>query len=303
MLPEPLRTAVIDALLAAGDASPLCGAEPVTGGYASSAARLTTGRRTYFLKWEGRPRPGAFPAEASGLSLLARVGSARVPAVLAAVDAEGERPGFLLQEWIDAQPAAAYWQLGARYGERIARLHWSSASVAVPGYGLDHDNYVGKTPQVNRWQSDWVCFFREQRLAPQLKLAAQQSLLPVECLRRLERLLERLPEWLGAAERQPVLLHGDLWSGNVLIAPEGEPVLIDPAVCWGDREFDLATVQIYQEAPPGFYDGYRSVWPFSSGFAERSPLHNLYLNLCCLTEDQDFGFVPRIESVLRRYLG
>jgi fructosamine-3-kinase len=115
--------------------------------------------------------------------------------------------------------------------------------------------------------------------------------------------MERLEEWLGGVERQPVLLHGDLWRGNVLFDATGEPVLIDPAVCWGDREFDLATVQIYEPAPAGFAEAYHAVWPVAPGFAERCDLHNLYLCLCCITEDGDHGFVGRIEATLRRYVG
>jgi fructosamine-3-kinase len=303
MIQEHLARAVADALSEAGDPSPLRAVAPVQGGYCSQVRRLTTCQSDYLLKWREHAPPGVYPSEARALALLAHVGGARVPAVLAACEAEVERPAFMLQQWIDAQPPEAYWQLGARYGERIAQFHRTSASVAVPGFGLDHDNYVGKSKQVNGWQCDWVDLFREQRLRPQVELAAQLGLLPVEALRHLERLMGRLADWLGAVDRRPVLLHGDLWSGNVLFDREGEPVLIDPAVCWGDREFDLATVQIYQEAPPGFYEAYHSVWPIATGFEERCDLHNLYLCLCCLTEDGDVNFVPRIESVLRRYLG
>jgi fructosamine-3-kinase len=303
MIPVSLARTVADVLREAGDPSPLRAVAPVQGGYCSQVRRLTTDQGDYLLKWQEHSPPGVYTSEARGLRLLAQVGGARVPAVLAAVEAEGERPGFILQEWIDARPPEAYWQLGARYGERIGQFHRTSASGSVPEYGLDHDNYVGKSRQVNRWQSDWVGFFREQRLRPQVVLASRLGLLSMECLRDLERLLERLEEWLGGVDRQPALLHGDLWSGNVLFDREGEPVLLDPAVCWGDREFDLATVQIYQEAPPGFYEAYQSVWPVAPGFEERCDLHNLYLCLCCLTEDGYSSFVPRIEAVLRRYLG
>src|SRR5262245_2968883 len=102
MLPEPLWTAVADALRAAGDASPLRGMERVTGGYANPAARLVTDQRAYFLKWDERARPGMLPAEAKGLALLRQAGVFRVPTILAAADSVGSLPGFLLTEWIEA---------------------------------------------------------------------------------------------------------------------------------------------------------------------------------------------------------
>lgn len=42
-------------------------------------------------------------------------------------------------------------------------------------------------------------------------------------------MLEKLPELLGGVEVEPVLLHGDLWSGNVASDKQGRPVILDPA--------------------------------------------------------------------------
>lgn len=300
MIPPALTGAVMCALRETGDASPVVTVERVMGGYATAAARLITRRHSYMLKWSEQPRPGLFPAEARGLHLLHQVGGVRVPAVLAAADADGDVPGFLLEEWIAARPSEAYWQLGARFGETIAAFHRRTAAVPVPGYGLDYDNYVGKSMQANGWESDWVRFFRERRLRPQVELAEHMGRLPPGRRRGLERVMERLEEWLGGVERQPVLLHGDLWMGNVLFDATGEPVLVDPAVCWGDREFDLATVEIYHAAPDGFHEAYSQVWPIGKGFDERRDLHNLYLLLCCLTEDGVLG--ERIDAVLEHYV-
>lgn len=301
MLPPSLAGTIESTLLQAGDSPPIRAVEAVSGGYANLAARLTTDLRSYLLKWDPKLRPGIFPTEARGLDLLRQVGRMRVPAVLAAVDPVGETPGFILEEWIEPQNVECYWRSGARYGERLARFHQAGAAQSVPRYGVDHDNYVGNTPQSNTWHEDWVSFYRNQRLRPLVDLAARMELLSTQRRDRLERLMERLAEWLGGVEREPVLLHGDLWRGNVLFDAGGEAVLIDPAVCWGDREFDLATVAIYEPAPDGFYEAYHSVWPIEPGFTERRDLHNLYLLLCCLTDGEEFG--GRVDAVLNRYLG
>ncbi|NJO82373.1 MAG: fructosamine kinase family protein [Blastochloris sp.] len=88
----------------------------------------------------------------------------------------------------------------------------------------------GRRPEINSWETNWVTFFRDYRLRPQIVLAEHNNYLSILQRRNLDRLLVRLDELLGGVERQPALLHGDLWSGNVIAGPQGEPVLIDPAV-------------------------------------------------------------------------
>ena len=74
----------------------------------------------------------------------------------------------------------------------------------------------------------------------------------------------------------PSLLHGDLWSGNYGATRDGEPVLFDPAVYYGDRETDLAMSELFGGFGPAFYESYNAVWPLDPGYAIRRDLYNLY---------------------------
>ncbi|KAA0241747.1 MAG: fructosamine kinase family protein, partial [Chlorobiota bacterium] len=49
---------------------------------------------------------------------------------------------------------------------------------------------------------------------------------------------KRLPELVDDSAVRPSLLHGDFWSGNFMVASDGEAVLMDPAVYYGDRDTD-----------------------------------------------------------------
>ena len=73
-----------------------------------------------------------------------------------------------------------------------------------------------------------------------------------------ERLLEAVPALLAGRDVPASLLHGDLWCGNWLASAGGEPVLIDPAVYYGDREADLAMTALFGGFGAAFYRAYEA---------------------------------------------
>lgn len=278
---------------------------PVGGGDISPAARVTAGGRAYLVKWHGRPPqpppgwPDLFEAEAAGLALLASTQAVRVPAVVAHGAARPDTPATIVMEWIgqDRQSAAAppdRRAAGALLGQQLAALH----RVTAPAYGLDHGNYCGATPQDNRWLPTWIEFYGQRRLGFQMALAGRQGLLPRERRRRLERLIDRLDRWIDEAACQPSLLHGDLWGGNWLVDAAGQPVLIDPAIYYGDREAELAMCRLFGGFPPDFFAAYDAAWPPAPGRDERIPLYQLYHLLNHLNLFGE-GYGGQVDSVLR----
>jgi len=82
-------------------------------------------------------------------------------------------------------------------------------------YGLDHDNYIGKLPQPNNCNVNWIDFFIHNRLEFQLNLAIENQMVTNDFINRYRKFYNLLPDLLPAD--QPALLHGDMWSGNVMI--------------------------------------------------------------------------------------
>ncbi len=265
---------------------------PVSGGDINSAVRIETSDARYFVKWNARPRPRMFEMEARGLQLLAMTQALRLPRVVAVLD----QPAALVLEWIDLgsnKQAAA-----AALGHGLAQQHRSRAAT----YGLDHDNYIGANPQRNTPAQSWIEFYRERRLGAQRDLAQRNGTLTPDRARRLDRVMEHLDQWIDETQVVPSLLHGDLWGGNTLVDAQGQPVLIDPAVYYGDREAEIAFTELFGGFGAPFYAAYHEAWPLDRGYADRRDLYNLYHLLNHLNLFGE-GYGGSVDAILRHYAG
>lgn len=290
----PILPALVQSLADLGDGTPIVQIIPVSGGCIHQVFQLITKKRAYLLKWNPAPQEGMFEVEARGLKLLAASDAIRVPQVLAV----NSQPAFILLEWIDPAGHSSGWDQ-ERLGHQLAALHRSAAPQA---YGLDHDNYIGSISQINSWRPDWVTFFRENRLHPQIKLSVEHEYLSGAQLHKLSRICDHLDRWIDEHSVQPSLLHGDLWAGNVLCGPAGLPVLIDPAVYYGDREAELAFTGLFGGFTARFYQAYNESWPLDPGNSGRRDLYNLYHLLNHLNI---FGpvYLRQVSTIIDRYAG
>ena len=266
----------------------------LSGGCIARATRIDTASETIFLKYGRGEVAATFAAEAVGLKALREAGCPlRIPEVLA-MESESEAcPGFLMLEWIEpGVPSTSFWQ---RFGAGLAELHRHTAER----YGLERNNFIGRPPQRNTWETSWPDFFRKHRLELQVQRARNNRRWKQAWDRPLEQLYNRLGDQLP--EQPPAsILHGDLWSGNFLVTEAGTAALIDPAAYHGHRETDLAMTELFGGFAPAFYEAYWAAWPLEPGYAERRAIYNLYhlinhLNLF------GSGYAGSVASTLKRF--
>jgi len=265
---------------------------PIGGGCINHGGRLTTGNGDhYFLKWNYDARfPQMFAAEARGLDLLYASQAIRIPRIIRAVRCEPYQ--FILMEFIESrQRAGNYWDL---LGQRLALLHKNTRD----SFGLDHDNYIGSLPQSNTSCVSWIEFFITNRLQTQLKAGVDAERIDPSMVKSFERLYARLPEILTV--EPPSLLHGDLWSGNLIVDDKGEPCLIDPAVYYGHREVDLAMTKLFGGFDERFYASYQNAFGTFPGLQERLDIYNLYPLLVHVNLFGQ-GYLNQVETILRAY--
>ncbi len=263
------------------------------GGCINPGGKLVTTSGVFFLKWNDAKRfPGMFAVEADGLEMLRRPGALYVPNVV-----HSGRAGmfqFLLLEFISQSVRREnYWD---EFGRSLAQLHQQSSTQ----YGLDQDNYIGSLRQKNTLTSSWIRFFIDARLRPQLQTGLERRSIDYTLTAKFEALFEKLPSLLP--EERPSLLHGDLWSGNLMTTSAGRPCLIDPAVYFGHREVDLAMTQLFGGFDDRFFDAYNECYPLITGYEDRLPLYNLYPLLVHVNLFGG-GYKAQVEQVLKQFVG
>jgi fructosamine-3-kinase len=196
----------------------------------------------------------AVGTEAAMLRALAGHG-APVPAV------EGEHEGVLLLEHVanDGVFSPAAWRT---IGAALRQLH----GVTGQAYGWPVDYALGTVALDNRQGRDWPAFWADQRLN------AVAAVLDRPWRERVGQLAGRLSGLLPAAP-SPSLLHGDLWTGNILVSGSRLAALIDPACYHGHAEVDLAMLALFTTPPPEFAEAYG---PLDAGWEMRRPIYQLF---------------------------
>jgi len=242
-------------------------ADSIGGGCINSAYRLLCEGQSYFIKLNSAERLDMFEAEADGLQGLAAARAIRVP-VPVCTGVEGSQ-AYLVMEYIES--GGGNGGAAEDFGQQLARMHQHSSEQ----FGWHRDNTIGSTPQPNTPKDDWLEFWREYRLGYQLGLAEQRGG-SISLLRKGEELMRLLPNLFTDYQPSPSLLHGDLWSGNYAVTHEGEPIIFDPAVYFGDREADLAMTELFGGFPRRFYAAYNEAWPLDDGYQTRKTFYNLY---------------------------
>ncbi|MGF1567421.1 MAG: fructosamine kinase family protein [Nodosilinea sp.] len=237
----------------------------VGGGCINQAYQISDGTQRFFLKLNQAAQVAMFEAEALGLKEMYDSQTIRVPKPLCWGTADGS--AYLVLEWLDlGRGGEEAWR---RMGTNLAAMH----RVTSPrGFGWGQTNTIGATPQPNPWTASWVEFYAEHRLGHQFRLARRRG----GHFPRQQEILGALPDLLAAHHPAAALVHGDLWSGNAAVTQAGEPVILDPATYFGDREVDLAMTELFGRFPAAFYAAYDAAYPLAAGYARRKTLYNLY---------------------------
>lgn len=272
----------------------VAGTRPLGGGCVGEVYRVALADGASVVAKVDRSRPPAGDAH-DGLAIegymlrLLRARGLPVPGVLHSA------PGLLVMEDMPGDS-----RFDARAERHAAELLAALHGVAAPRCGLDRDTLIGGLRQPNPWTGGWVAFFTEHRLLHMARAGHREGAVPAAFLARIGRLAARLPELLEEPDA-PALLHGDVWTTNVLAARGRVTAFLDPAVYHGHPEIELAFITLFNTFGRGFFDAYHALRPIRAGFFEaRRDLYNLY-PLLAHVRLFGAGYLGGIDATLRRH--
>jgi fructosamine-3-kinase len=260
--------------------------DSVAGGDVNDAYKLETTRGQFFVKLQRYTISDLFEKEAQGLKELAQ-SSFKIPTV------EFVSSMALVLEWLEKDFSnREYW---TKVGEQLANLH----RVTQTQFGLEVNNYIATLQQFNDFNESWDSFFMQNRIEVQLKLAIDKGEIDSNFGRYVDKLYPKLDAIFP--KEKPALLHGDLWSGNIMNTVEYGAALFDSAVYYGHREMDLAMTKLFGGFNDEFYGAYYNNFPVEPGFEDRLDVYNLYP---LLVHVNLFGgsYVMQVQNILDRYV-
>ena len=251
--------------------------------------KVSDGKRSYFIKLNKKECLVNFQAEAYSLKQIKQLTHIACPSVTTIGKTLDK--SFLVLDYIDfSQSKPVLWY---QLGQQLAQMHYETAHGQ---FGWEHDNFIGDTIQPNHWSSNWTTFFADQRIAWQLQLLSERSII----LGNINHICKVCHDILLTHNASPCLVHGDLWQGNTGFTCE-QAMLFDPACYYGDREVDIAMTELFGQFPYDFYLGYEAEYPLDDGYEQRKLVYNFYH---VLNHANSFGgiYIEQAKALLTRIM-
>jgi protein-ribulosamine 3-kinase len=208
---------------------------------------------------------------------------------------------FLVTEFVDFSPRSAVSsteKVVPSLAAKLAELHTTAAPIpegySEKQFGFPTTTCCGDTPQDNSYKSSWADFYANNRL----RFILQRSEISNGMDAELHELVETtaqvvVPRLIGDDHLNnghgatPVVVHGDLWSGNAgkgRIGGRGavQDVIYDPSACYAHNEYELGIMKMFGGFRQSFLQEYHSLCPKSEPAGEyddRVALYELYHHL------------------------
>jgi hypothetical protein len=265
----------------------------LTGGDINQVFLLNTAQGKYCIKVsEKTSDEHNFFCEKKSLNYISDRSGVNVPELY--LQGSFLNKAFLLMTYIQPDNGNESQGYSGYLAEQLVRLHSEESELC----GLEFDTFIGPFRQDNSKEENWTNFYITKRLEPQFKIAFDEGLVSGKHLKKIESLYTELNSIFPKEKHS--LLHGDLWSGNVIRSSDYRSFFIDPAIYFGHREMDLGMMKLFGGFDPNVYKVYNDQMPLEKGWQERVSFTQLYPILVHINL---FGtsYLGSMESVLKPF--
>lgn len=201
-----------------------------------------------------------------------------------------------LMDYVEHTPLGHHQEAESAIAKQIAALH----NIKADKFGFEYDTLIGSLLQPNRYNNNWIEFFRDERLLPFADSCYEKKLITTEFRLKIDKLALRLDELL-LDNHTPTLIHGDLWFGNILSDGNKLKAIIDPALYYANPEIELAYVTMHNSLGNDFFTEYQQHHKIDNGFFElRKDIYNIYPNLVHILLCGNEYAMP-IEAIFKRH--
>ena len=178
--------------------------------------------------------------------------------------------------------------------ESIVKIH----SVSNRQYGFGFNTQIGAIKQINNFENNWVYFYSNYRLNDILEIANKRINLGKVINKKILLILNNMKN-LIPSNPKPLLLHGDLWEGNILFKKNKFVGFIDPGSFFGHSEMEVAYLRWFN--PPfvdiNFLDKYNDKILLDKDYLNYEPIYQLYYALCNVVL-WDSSYIKEVKKLL-----
>ncbi|KAL2036653.1 hypothetical protein N7G274_010603 [Stereocaulon virgatum] len=267
----------------------------------STTLKDGTEKHCFVKTGQGKDAEVMFRGECASLNAIHNSMPSLCPASFAQGTLEDGSGAFLVTDFLDmtgSTGGTGEKGSGMSLAAKLAKLHTKPAPIpegySEPMFGFHVPTCCGDTEQPNDYNRSWADFYANNRLLAVLKKSERTNGKDTSLRALVEKTArETVPRLIedghlnGGKAVTPVVVHGDLWSGNKgrgRIGGQGavEDVVFDPSACYAHSEYELGIMQMFGGFGGVFMKEYHQLCPKTEPVGEyedRVKLYELYHHL------------------------
>jgi len=180
--------------------------------------------------------------------------------------------------------------------EAMVKIH----SVSNNLYGFGFNTQIGAIEQLNNYENSWSNFYATKRLNPIFELVNSKNNMGPDINDKIYFIIKNIKNFIP--DKPPaLLLHGDMWDGNILFNNYKFVGFIDPGSFFGHNEMEIAYLRWFK---PKFIDSdflkkYNDYIPLEKNYLEYELIYQIYYALCNVAL-WDVSYIKEVKKLINK---